>query len=63
MATNIIKSDAENMNELVNIKHLVKLLPNDDDNRTNFSYYFNSLENPFKKVNIEIKCKNCMSEK
>lgn len=54
------------MDELVshsNIRVLVKLLPNDEDNRTNFDDYFDSLENPFRKLNTETKCKKYLSEK
>lgn len=58
----------ENMEELVeelhsNVKDDVKLLPNVEDLRTKFDDYFESLENPFSKLNTETKWKTHFSQK
>lgn len=69
VATNVIKTVVENMEELVeelhsNVKEdVVKLLPNDEDLRTKFDNYFDSLENPFSKLNTVTKWKKHFSEK
>lgn len=61
VATNVIKTVVENMEELVEELHsnvkddVVKLLPNVEDIRTKFDDYFESLENPFSKLNTETK--------
>lgn len=69
VATNVMKTVVENMEELVDELHsnvkedVVKLLPNDEDMRRKFDDYFDSLENPFSKLNTETKWKKYFSEK
>lgn len=69
VATNVIKTVVENMEELVeelhsNVKEdVVKLLPNVEDMRTKFDDYFDSLENPFSKLNTETKWNKHFKEK
>lgn len=68
VATNVIKTVVENMEELVqelhsNVKeHVLKLLPNDEDMRTKLNGYFDSLENPISKLNTETKWRKHLSE-
>jgi len=63
VATNVITTVVENMEELVEELHsnvkddVVKLLPNDEGIRTKFDDYFDNLENPFSKLNTEAKRK------
>ncbi|XP_030252888.1 uncharacterized protein LOC115569102 isoform X1 [Sparus aurata] len=69
VATNVITTVVENVEELVeelhsNVKdNVVKLLPNVEDIRTKVDDYFESLENPFSKLNTETKWKKHFSEK
>lgn len=63
VATNVITTVVENMEELVEELHsnvkddVVKLLSNDEEIRTKFDHYFDNLENPFSKLNTEAKRK------
>ncbi len=69
VATNVIKTVAENMEELVEELHsnvkddVVKFIPNDEDMRTKSDDYFDSLENPLGKLNTETKWKKRFSQK
>ncbi|XP_022043364.1 uncharacterized protein LOC110946095 [Acanthochromis polyacanthus] len=69
VATTVIKTVVENMEELVeelhsNVKEdVVKLLPNDEDMRRNFDSYFESLDDPFSELKSETKWKKIFCEK
>ena len=68
VATNVVKTVVANMEELVEELHstvkedVIKLLP-DEGMRAKFDEYFDSLENPFSKLNTETKLKKYFSEK
>ena len=58
VATNVVKTVVANMEELVEELHstvkedVIKLLP-DEGMRAKFDEYFDSLENPFSKLNTD----------